>query len=67
MGLASDIATLAPEAADAELAASVLRGLDAALDADTPVRLSLGPDEDVEVPRLVALAHVFAALPTVRK
>lgn len=58
----SDIATLVPEPTDAELAASVLRGLDAALDADTPVRLNLGErGGDVEVPRsvLVALARVL--------
>lgn len=58
----SDIATLVPEPTDAELAASALRGLGAALDADTPVRLSLGePGGDVEVPRsvLAALARVL--------
>lgn len=58
----NDIATLVPEPTDAELAASALRGLDAALDADTPVRLSLGePGGYVEVPRtvLTALAHVL--------
>ena len=58
----SDIATLVPGPADAELAASALRGLDAALDADTPVRLSLGePGGEVEVPRsaLAALARVL--------
>ncbi len=58
----SDIATLVPGPTDAELAASALRGLDAALDADTPVRLSLGePGGEVEVPRsvLAALAHVL--------
>lgn len=58
----SDIATLVPEPTDAELAASVLRGLDAALDADTPVRLNLGErGGDVEVPRsvLAALARVL--------
>ncbi|MGP5709715.1 helix-turn-helix domain-containing protein [Brachybacterium alimentarium] len=58
----SDIATLVPEPTDAELAASALRGLDAALDADTPVRLSLGGSGgEVEVPRsvLAALARVL--------
>ena len=58
----SDIATLVPGPTDAELAASALRGLDAALDADTPVRLSLGePGGEVEVPRsvLAALARVL--------
>ena len=58
----SDIATLGPGPTDAELAASALRGLDAALDADTPVRLSLGePGGEVEVPRsvLAALARVL--------
>jgi excisionase family DNA binding protein len=58
----SNIATLVPEPTDAELAASVLRGLDAALDADTPVRLNLGErGGDVEVPRsvLAALARVL--------
>lgn len=58
----SDIATLVPGPTDAELAASALRGLDAALDADTPVRLSLGESGgEVEVPRsvLAALARVL--------
>ena len=58
----SDIATLVPEPTDAELAATALRSLDAALDADTPVRLNLGaPGGDVEVPRsvLAALAPVL--------
>ena len=58
----SDIATLVPGPTDAELAASALRGLDAALDADTPVRLSLcEPGGEVEVPRsvLAALARVL--------
>lgn len=58
----SDIVTLVPGPTDAELAASALRGLDAALDADTPVRLSLGePGGEVEVPRsvLAALARVL--------
>ena len=43
-------------------AVAALRGLDAALDADTPVRLSLGePGGEVEVPRsvLAALARVL--------
>lgn len=58
----SDIATLVPEPADAELAASALRGLDAALGVDGPVRLRLGGQGgDVEVPRsaLAALAQVL--------
>lgn len=58
----SDVATVVPEPADAELAASALRVLDAALDANSPVRLRLGgPDGDVEVPRsaLAALAQVL--------
>ena len=58
----SDIATLVPEPADTELAASALRGLDAALGADGPVRLRVGGQgSDVEVPRsaLAALAHVL--------
>ena len=38
----SDIATLVPEPADTELAASALRGLDAALGKEGPVRLRLG-------------------------
>lgn len=58
----SSIATLVPEPTDAELAASALRGLDAARDANIPVRLSLGgADGEVEVPGLVlsALARVL--------
>jgi len=58
----SDIATLVPEPADTELAASALRGLDAALGAEGPVRLRLGgQDGEVEVPRsaLAALAQVL--------
>ncbi|MDR3068968.1 MAG: helix-turn-helix domain-containing protein [Cellulomonas sp.] len=58
----SDIATLVPEPADTELAASALRGLDAALGAEGPVRLRLGGQADeVEVPRsaLAALAQVL--------
>jgi excisionase family DNA binding protein len=58
----SDIATLVPEPADTELAASALRRLDAALDAEGPVRLRLGDQADgVEVPRsaLAALAQVL--------
>lgn len=58
----SDIATLVPEPADTELAASALRGLDAALGADGPVRLRLGGQNgDMEVPRsaLAALAQVL--------
>ena len=58
----SDIATLVPEPADTELAASALRGLDAALDAEGPVRLRLaGQIGEVEVPRsaLAALAQVL--------
>ena len=58
----SDIATLVPEPADAELAASALRGLDAALGTEGPVRLRLGGRAgEVEVPRsaLAALAQVL--------
>lgn len=58
----SDIATLVPEPTDAELAASALRGLDAALGAEGPVRLYLaGQTDEVEVPRsaLAALARVL--------
>ena len=58
----SDIATLVPEPADTELAASALRGLDAALDTAGPVRLHLaGQFGEVEVPRsaLAALAQVL--------
>lgn len=58
----SDIATLVPEPADAELAASALRGLHAALGVDGPVRLRLGGQGgEVEVPRsaLAALAQVL--------
>jgi excisionase family DNA binding protein len=58
----SDIATLVPEPADTELAASALRGLDAALGTEDPVRLRLGGQSgEVEVPRsaLAALAQVL--------
>lgn len=58
----SDIATLVPEPADAELAASALRELDAALGAESPVRLRVGGQAgEVEVPRsaLTALAQVL--------
>lgn len=58
----SDIAMLVPEPADTELAASALRGLDAALGTEGPVRLHLaGQVGDVEVPRsaLAALAQVL--------
>ncbi|KJL36447.1 helix-turn-helix domain-containing protein [Zafaria sp. J156] len=58
----SDIATLVPEPADTELAVSALRGLDAVLGAEGPVRLHLaGQVGDVEVPRsaLAALAQVL--------
>ncbi|HMR49003.1 MAG TPA: helix-turn-helix domain-containing protein [Arachnia sp.] len=58
----SDIATLVPEPADTELAVSALRGLDAALGVEGPVRLRLaGQVGDVEVPRsgLAALAQVL--------
>lgn len=58
----SDIAMLVPEPADTELAVSALRRLDAALDAEGPVRLRLaGQVSDVEVPRsaLAALAQVL--------
>lgn len=49
----SDIATLVPEPADTELAVSALRGLDAVLGAEGPVRLHLaGQVGDVEVPGL---------------
>ena len=56
------MATLVPEPADAELALSALRSLDAALVADGPVRLRLvGQGSDVVVPRsaLAALAQVL--------
>lgn len=58
----SDIATLVPEPADTELAASALRGLDAALRAQGPIRLRLsGQAGEVEMPRsaLAALAQVL--------
>ena len=58
----SDITTLVPEPADADLAVSALHALDAALDANDPVRLSLGRSAgEVEVPRsaLAALARVL--------
>jgi excisionase family DNA binding protein len=57
-----DIATLVPEPADTELAASALRGLGAALGMEGPVRLRLGGQSgEVEVPRsaLAALAQVL--------
>ena len=57
-----DIATLVPEPTDAEQAASVLRGLGAARNANTPVRLSVGgPDGEIEVPGsvLAALTRVL--------
>ncbi|MGB4779037.1 excisionase family DNA-binding protein [Microbacterium sp.] len=56
------MATLVPEPADTEMAASALRGLDSALDADTPVRLRVGGrDGDLLVPRsaLAALVQVL--------
>ena len=54
----SVIATLVPEPADTELAASALRELDVALGAEGPVRLRLvGQVGEVEVPRTA-----FAAL-----
>ncbi|MDR3360145.1 MAG: helix-turn-helix domain-containing protein [Bifidobacteriaceae bacterium] len=59
-----DIATLVPEPSDTELAASALRGLDAALGAVGPVLLRLsGEAAEVEVPRsaLAALAQVLAS------
>jgi excisionase family DNA binding protein len=59
-----DIATLVPEPADTELAASALRGLDAALGMEGPVRLRLGGQSgEVEVPRsaLAALAQVLGS------
>ena len=47
-----DIATLVPEPADTELAASALRELNAALGTEGPVRLHLaGQVSDMEVPR----------------
>ena len=58
----SDIATLFPEAADTELAASALRKLDAALRTKGPVRLHLaGQTGGAEAPRsaLAALAQVL--------
>lgn len=58
----SAIATLVPEPADAEVAASALHGLDAVLGADGPVRLRLGGQGgEVEVPRsaLAALGRVL--------
>ncbi len=58
----SDIATLVPAPADAELAASALRGLDAALGSEGAVRLQFGGQGgEVEVPRsaLAALARVL--------
>jgi len=58
----SDIATLVPEPADTELAISALRGLDAALGVEGPVRLRLaGQVGDVDVPRsaLAALTQVL--------
>lgn len=51
----SDIATLVPEPADTELAASALRGLDAVLGTQGPVRLHLaGQVGEVEVPPFCA-------------
>lgn len=58
----SAISTLVPDPADTELAASALRGLDAALATEGPVRLRLGRQAgEVEVPRsaLAALAQVL--------
>ncbi len=58
----SDIATLVPAPADAELAASALRGLDSALGTEGAVRLQFsGQGGEVEVPRsaLAALAQVL--------
>ncbi|OMH26701.1 hypothetical protein BKD30_04750 [Tersicoccus phoenicis] len=58
----SDVSTLVPEPADTKLAVSALRGLDAALGTEGPVRLRLGGQAgDVEVPRpaLTALAQVL--------
>lgn len=58
----SDIATLVPDPADTELSAAALRGLDAALGTEGPVRLRLGDQAgEVEVPRsaLAALAQVL--------
>lgn len=58
----SDIATLIPEPADIELAASALRELDATLGTTGPVRLHLaGQTGEAEAPRsaLTALAQVL--------
>ena len=58
----SDIATLIPESADTELAASALRELDAALGTTGPLRLHLaGQTGGAEAPRsaLAALAQVL--------
>ncbi|MCL6423036.1 helix-turn-helix domain-containing protein [Brachybacterium sp. JHP9] len=58
----SAITTMIPEPADARLAKSALRELDAALDAEGPVRLRLSVQSlEVEVPRsaLAALAQVL--------
>lgn len=58
----SAITTMIPEPADARLAKSALRELDAALDAEGPVRLRLSvQSREVEVPRsaLAALAQVL--------
>lgn len=58
----SDISTLVPEPTDAKLAGSALRSFGVALDADVPVRLSVGEsDMEMEVPRavLTAVARVL--------
>jgi excisionase family DNA binding protein len=58
----SDVATLVPAPADAELAAAALRGLDVVLGTEGAVRLQFGAQGgEVEVPRaaLAALARVL--------
>ena len=57
-----DVAILVPEPTESEMAASALRGLDAARNANLPVRLSLGGSEgELEVPSsvLAALTRVL--------
>jgi excisionase family DNA binding protein len=57
----SELATLVPDQTDTELAATALRGLDAALAADGPVRVQLDGHPDVLVPRsaIAALSRVL--------